>query len=146
MSLFSKKNSFEQETQRAEKEAISSIIDIKMVIKGELSFEGKARIDGTVQGNITGEYLILSESGKIIGDINVASFVCHGTIEGNITANLVTARKTCQIHGLVESNSLTVEPGASLSGELKVAASRELHLVNNDANSSNLAAEKAAKG
>lgn len=146
MSLFSKKNSFEQETQRAEKEAISSIIDIKMVIKGELSFEGKARIDGTVQGNITGEYLILSESGKIIGDINVASFVCHGTIEGNIKANLVTARKTCQIHGLVESNSLTVEPGASLSGELKVAASRELHLVNNDANSSNLAAEKAAKG
>lgn len=144
MPLFTKKDSFEQETQKAEKEVISSIIDTKMVIKGELSFEGKARIDGTVEGNINGEHLILSESGKIIGDIHVASFVCHGTMEGNIKANLVTARKSCQIHGRIESNSLTVEPGAGLSGELKVA-SKELHLVDKENNSSPATSEKAAK-
>lgn len=145
MSLFAKKDSFEEETQKAEKEAISSIIDTKMVIKGELSFEGKARIDGTVEGNISGEHLILSESGKIIGDIQVASFVCHGTMEGNTKANLVTARKSCRIHGRIESNSLTVEPGAGLSGELKVA-SKELHLVNKDENSSSTASENRARG
>lgn len=144
MPLFTKKDSFEQETQKAEKEVISSIIDTKMLIKGELSFEGKARIDGTVEGNINGEHLILSESGKIIGDIHVASFVCHGTMEGNIKANLVTARKSCQIHGRIESNSLTVEPGAGLSGELKVA-SKELHLVDKENNSSPATSEKAAK-
>ncbi|MBU0960675.1 MAG: polymer-forming cytoskeletal protein [Proteobacteria bacterium] len=145
MSLFTKKDSFAHETHKAEKEVISSIIDIKMVIKGELSFEGKARIDGTVEGNISGEHLILSESGKIIGDIQVTSFVCHGIMEGNIKANLVTARKSCQIHGRIESNSLTVEPGAGLSGELKVA-SRELHLVNKDSINSTSASEKTAKG
>lgn len=134
MAMFNKKDSFEQESEKAEKEVISSIIDARMTMKGELIFEGKARIDGAVEGNIKGEHLILSEGGKIKGDIQVSSFVCHGTLEGNVKASMVTARKTCQMHGLIESNSLSVEPGAGLSGEVKVAAN-ELHLVNekNDA-------------
>jgi len=128
MAMFNKKDNFEQESEKADKEVISSIIDTRMVMKGELIFEGKARIDGTVKGNIKGEHLVLSESGKIIGDINVSTFVCHGILEGNIKSNLVTARKTSKIHGLIESNSLSVEPGAALSGEVKVAT-KDLHLV-----------------
>ncbi len=128
MAIFSKKDSFQQESEKAEKEVISSIIDSRMTIKGELLFEGKARVDGTVIGNIKGEHLILSESGTINGDVQVTTLVCHGILEGNIKANLVSARKSCQIHGLIASNSLSVEPGAALSGEVKVAT-KELHLV-----------------
>lgn len=135
MGIFNQKDDFEQESQKAEKEVISSIIDTNMVMKGELLFEGKARIDGAIEGNIKGEHLILSESGKITGDIQVSTFVCHGTLEGNIKASMVTARKTCNIHGLIESNSLTVEPGAGLSGEMKIA-SRELHLVSDNESTS----------
>jgi len=102
-----------------------------MVIKGELVFEGKARIDGTIEGNIQGEHLILSEDGKITGDIQVATLFCHGTLEGNVKASMVTARKSCHIQGCIESNSLSVEPGAGINGELKVA-SKELHLVDTD--------------
>ncbi len=127
MAIFSKKNSFEQESQKADKEAISSIIDARMIMKGELLFEGKTRIDGTVEGDIKGEHLILSEVGKVHGNIHVSTFVCHGTLEGNVTANLVTARKSCRIHGMIESNNLSVEPGAALSGEMKIAT-KELHM------------------
>lgn len=126
MAIFSKKDSFEQESEKAEREVISSIIDAKMTMTGDLLFEGKARIDGTVEGDIKGEHLILSEVGKIHGNVQVSTLVCHGTLEGNITASLVTARKTCRIHGLIESNNLSVEPGAELSGEVKVS-SKELH-------------------
>ena len=129
MGLFNQKDDFEQQSEQADKEVISSIIDANMVMKGELIFQGKARIDGKVEGNIKGEHLILSESGKITGDIQVTTFVCHGTLEGNIKASLVTARKNCSIHGRIESNSLTVEPGAGLDGEMKVACN-DLHLVN----------------
>ena len=66
-----------------------------MSISGEINFKGKTRIDGTINGNISGEYLILSESGKITGDVKVSSFICHGTIQGDIKANVVTARKGC---------------------------------------------------
>ena len=129
MGLFNQKDDFEQESQKAEKEVISSIIDANMVIKGELVFKGKARIDGSIEGNIKGEHLILSESGKVTGDVQVSTFVCHGTLEGNVKASLITARKSCNINGRIEGNSLTVEPGAGLDGEMKIS-SRELHLVN----------------
>lgn len=111
----------EQEMKKVESEAISSIIDKSMTIKGEISFKGKARIDGTINGNIEGEHLILSESGRIIGDIVVVSFNCYGHIEGNIKANMVTARKSCSITGKLEAGSLTVEPGAAMKGEIQVA-------------------------
>lgn len=121
MSVFGKKDSFEQDLQKAESEAISSIIDSSVVITGEITFKGKTRIDGQVKGNIKGEHLILSKTGKIEGDIDVASFICHGSMRGNAKANLITLRKECSILGKIEAHSLTVEPGAIVDGEIKAA-------------------------
>ena len=120
--MFTKKNGLDKEMQKAENETISSIVDKTMSLSGEMSFKGKTRIDGTMNGNITGEHLILSESGKITGDVQVSSFICHGYLEGNVTAKLVTAKKGCSIIGKLEAASLTVEPGATLDGEVKAAA------------------------
>lgn len=119
--MFGKQVNVEQEMKKVESEAISSIIDKSMTIKGEVSFKGKARIDGTVNGNIDGEHLILSETGKVNGDITVSSFNCYGALEGNVKANMLTARKNCSIRGKLEAGSLTVEPGAAIQGEIKAA-------------------------
>lgn len=121
MSVFGKKDSFEQDLQKAESEAISSIVDSSVVITGEITFKGKTRIDGQVIGNIKGEHLILSKTGKIEGDIDVASFICHGKMTGNAKANIITLRKECSILGKIEAHSLTVEPGAIVDGEIKAA-------------------------
>ena len=128
MSMFGKSDDVEQEMQKVENEAISSIIDKSMTVRGEISFKGKARIDGVITGNIEGEHLILSETGKVIGDVSVSSLNCYGSLEGNVTANILTARKDCSIHGKLIAESLTVEPGASIEGEIK-AASKEAKTV-----------------
>jgi cytoskeletal protein CcmA (bactofilin family) len=122
MAMFGKSGNPEQEMKKVESEAISSIIDESMTVTGEITFKGKTRIDGTINGNIRGEHLILSESGKVNGDINVSSFNCYGSLEGNIKADMLTARKNCSIHGKLEAISLTVEPGAAIQGEIKAAA------------------------
>jgi len=122
MGMFGKSDDVEQEMQKVENEAISSIIDKSMTVRGEISFKGKARIDGAINGNIEGEHLILSESGKVIGDVSVTSLNCYGSLEGNVTANILTARKNCSIHGKLTAESLTVEPGAAIEGEIKAAA------------------------
>jgi cytoskeletal protein CcmA (bactofilin family) len=139
--MFGKKNGFENEMQKVESETISSIIDKSMSVTGEISFKGKTRIDGTITGNISGEHLILSESGRINGDIQVTSFICHGSLEGNIKANLVTARKGCAIHGKLEAATLTVEPGATLDGEVKAATNNKAA----DSKNSDSAAANAKK-
>ncbi len=120
--MFGKKEELEKEIQKVEGEAISSIIDKSMTITGEMTFKGKTRIDGQIVGNINGEHLILSKDGKVNGDITSTSFICHGTLTGNVDAKLLTAKKGCSIQGKIVSASLTVEPGASLEGEIKAAA------------------------
>jgi cytoskeletal protein CcmA (bactofilin family) len=132
MSLFQKKNGImEKELQKAEGEAISSIIDKSMLITGEITFKGKAMIDGSINGNIHGEHLILSKSGKVTGDIQVTSFTCQGELQGNVKASIVVARKECAIRGKLEAGSLTVEPGALLDGEIK-ASTQELCFIDED--------------
>lgn len=119
MALFNKKNDLQQKTGKGSEGAITSILSKDMQVTGEIQFKGKARIDGLIDGNVKGEYLVLSETGKIIGDVNVDSLICHGTIEGNINCKLVTAHPTAAIHGILSAANLTVESGASLNGEIK---------------------------
>lgn len=119
MGIFTK-SGVDQEMQKVESEVISSIIDKTMIITGGITFKGKARIDGVINGNIEGEHLVLSETGRINGDITVSSLNCYGTIEGNIKTSMLTARKNCSINGKLEANSLTVESGAGIQGEIKV--------------------------
>ena len=117
MSFFRKQDPSRDNTGRAG-EVISSILAKDMRVNGELHFKGKARLDGIVEGNIRGEHLVLSESGKIYGDIELISLICHGTVEGNIKAQQVTIHETAAIHGNLAATSLTVEPGARLHGEI----------------------------
>ena len=122
MSIFARKGSaLEKEMLKAEGEAISSIIDKNMSITGDISFQGKAMIDGSIKGNITGDHLILSTAGKITGDIHVTTFTGLGELIGNIQATILTAKKGCSIRGKIEAGNLTVEPGALLDGEIKAA-------------------------
>ena len=125
MALFNSKtpeqDDLQQEETKAAKEAISSILSKDMHVVGDIEFKGKTRIDGLVDGNIKGEYLVLSETGKIIGDVTVDSLVCHGTIKGNINSKLVSAHATASIHGMLVAANLTVESGASLNGEIKAS-------------------------
>lgn len=122
MSIFAKKDGHDQPSGKSELDAISSLIDKSMSISGTMTFKGKARIDGHIDGDIDGEHLILSETGKVIGNIRANTFNCFGTIEGDIQAGNVIARKSCSIHGRIEATSLTVEPGAAIDGEIKSAA------------------------
>lgn len=128
--MFKIKNNLVRRIHKSESDTISSIVDQNMTITGELNFKGKTRIDGTVNGNINGDYLILSRSGRINGDIKVATFVCHGTMEGNIAADTVTVRKSSSINGKVAATNLVVEPGAVLDTEVKTSSERGPDRIN----------------
>jgi cytoskeletal protein CcmA (bactofilin family) len=125
MGFFSKSGDSIQQNSRNGREVISSLISKDMRITGEVSFKGKARIDGIVEGNVKGEHLVLSENGKIQGDLQLISLICHGTVEGNIKAQQVTAHCTSSVHGNLAASSLTVEPGAKLNGEISASAPRK---------------------
>jgi len=118
MGLFSKNSKQQVTTGQKSNGAISSIIAQEMHITGEIAFKGKARIDGTLEGDIKGEYLILSETGRIHGNLTLDTLVCHGSVRGDIQANTITAHPTASIRGSLTAGNLTVEPGAAIEGEI----------------------------
>ena len=115
----------EKKHVKNEKDPIESVLAKEMVITGEVSFKGKARFDGTIEGNITGEYLILSETAQVTGNIDIATLVCHGKVTGNITADIVTVHATSAICGILKSENLTVESGATLEGEIHASTRKQ---------------------
>lgn len=135
----------EKRVMKSDKDPIESVLAKEMVIKGEVSFKGKARFDGTIDGNIKGEYLILSETAHVTGNIEAATLICHGHVEGNITAEIVTAHATSAIHGILKAENLTVESGAALDGEIH-ASSRKQAPIPPPNRSANLLTEKPESG
>lgn len=115
-------------TSTTDKGAINSILDEGMSVSGDVSFKGKARVDGRIEGNVNGDYLILSESGVVVGDIEATVVVCQGHVDGNIKAEKLHAQKAAKISGSLNIVDLTVDSGASLSGDVK-AHSQDLRLV-----------------
>jgi cytoskeletal protein CcmA (bactofilin family) len=125
MGLLKKNN---ESVSAVDKGAINSILDEGMVVAGDVSFKGKARVDGRIEGNVSGDYLILSETGIIIGDIQVEVVVCQGRVDGNIKTEKLHAQQAAKISGSLDVNDLTVDSGASLNGDVK-AHSQDLRLV-----------------
>ncbi len=99
--------------------AISSIIGQDMAIVGDISFKSKIQLDGNLQGNISGTFLVLSESGRITGDVLAETMVCYGKVDGNVKADKLFLKKTGVINGRVETSDLSVESGGILNGEIK---------------------------
>lgn len=99
--------------------AIRSIIGQDMTVVGDLSFKSKIQIDGQIQGNLTGTSLVVSESGRIIGDVHTESLVCYGRIDGDLRVGKLFLKKTGVINGRVETSDLSVESGGCLNGEIK---------------------------
>ncbi|MCI5222815.1 MAG: polymer-forming cytoskeletal protein [Candidatus Electrothrix sp. AR4] len=130
----------EKRSVKNEKDPIASVLAKEMVITGEISFKGKARFDGAVQGDITGEYLILSDTAQVTGNVEVTTLVCHGKVDGNVIAEVVTAHATSEIHGILKSQNLTVESGASLDGEIHSSSRKQAANTSQQKNTDNASA------
>ncbi len=102
---------------------IDSLIGENTTIEGNLNFEGKMHIVGTVIGDINSKgedsLLILSEGALIVGNVTVSHLIVNGQIDGNIYADKkVELFDKAQINGDVHYSLLELPVGAEVNGKL----------------------------
>lgn len=97
---------------------IENRIDRTMKIVGDISFRGTIIVDGGITGNITGETIIVTETGEIIGDLVMEKVVCSGRITGTITAQRLSVGNAAQIKGKLTCGTLEIESGARINCEV----------------------------
>lgn len=112
---------------------ISSIIGQDMTITGDLAFTSKIQLDGKIEGNLSGDCLVLSATGKVIGDVEANTIICYGQINGNIKVGELFLKKSGVINGRVETSDLSVESGGALNGEIKAQTQTDLKVLQGSA-------------
>lgn len=94
------------------------------VIKGEVSTENDLRIAGSLTGELQVKgKCVITNSGKVFGDVNAHEIDVSGTIEGTLlVGNRLVLRKTAQIIGDIYTKSILMEEGAEFQGECRMGA------------------------
>lgn len=106
-----------------EKAEVNTLIGASTTLQGDINFSGVMRVDGEIQGNIVGEnnnsILILSDNGKIIGELKVDNLIVNGAIEGNVyIGEKIELYPNAKITGDVHYNLLEMEVGAEVNGRM----------------------------
>ncbi|MFT5549221.1 MAG: cytoskeletal protein CcmA (bactofilin family) [Candidatus Azotimanducaceae bacterium] len=103
---------------------IDTLVGRGTEIRGDFLFTGGLHIDGLVVGNVVADdsssaILILSEFGRIEGEIKVANMVLNGNVIGDIHASSrVELAPKARIKGSVYYNLIEMSVGAEVNGAL----------------------------
>ena len=117
-----------KDTSKASKGSIDDIkayFDEGIKLEGKLVFEGTARIDGQVTGEIISkDTVIIGEKAKIEAQVEVNTIIVSGEINGNITSkNLLHLKRTGRIYGDINTPSLIIEEGGTFEGSCSMSSS-----------------------
>ncbi|MGZ5091569.1 MAG: bactofilin family protein [Burkholderiales bacterium] len=103
---------------------IDCLIGAGTVIEGHVVFSGGLRVDGQVKGNITAEdgkpgTLVLSENGRVEGEIRVPHIVINGAVIGPVrSTEYVELQGKANVTGDVHYNAIEMQLGAIVQGAL----------------------------
>jgi cytoskeletal protein CcmA (bactofilin family) len=94
-----------------------AFLDRGSKVSGKLHFEGAARIDGDLDGEVDGKEITIGESAVATAQIRADSIVVSGKVKGDITATQrVDLRPTAKVAGNITSPKVIVHDGAVFEG------------------------------
>lgn len=103
---------------------IKSLIAQGTVITGQVLFSEGLRIDGEVTGDVVaaegqGSILVISETGKVTGEVRADLLVINGAVNGPVFASdLLELQPKAKVEGNVSYKALEMHQGATISGQL----------------------------
>lgn len=105
---------------------LETVIGADSKITGELEIQGTVRVDGSVEGDIRADWVIIGETGRIRGNVQARMMVVGGRIDGNIDASeIVELKDKAQIFGEICTAKLTVTEGALFDGQSSMKRKKE---------------------
>ncbi len=114
------------DSQPVEKSSPPSILSADLKIVGDLHSEGEIQIDGTIEGDIRTNSLLVGETANIKGEIVADIVNVHGSISGQIKSREVNLAKTAHVVGDILHENLAIETGAFLEGHCKRMADKNV--------------------
>ena len=100
---------------------LETIVGNDTRIAGKVSVKGTIRIDGTVEGDVQADWVVVGETGKILGNTRTRGMVVGGSVEGNIEATeTVELREKATMAGEIQAPKLAISEGAVFDGRARM--------------------------
>ncbi len=99
--------------------SVPSIISPDLKIVGDLKCTGDIQIEGTIEGSVTGNLIIIGEQANVEGSIVAETVRIFGTVNGQVRAKAVQLKLTGKVIGDIAHETLTIEAGAHFEGRVQ---------------------------
>lgn len=108
--------------------SIDSLTGENIRIIGKIEGTGNLRIDGYIEGDI--DYkgnIIVSETGKVKGNISCSNITISGVVEGNINASeKLVIMETGKLTGDVEAFNVVINENGFFNGNCKMRTNKQI--------------------
>lgn len=106
---------------------INSLVSLPCgtMVAGDIQTKCNIRIEGDVKGKImTSGRLVISDSGRVDGNIKCSSALISGYVKGNIVSEgLVVLKVPAKIMGNILATDINIEPGVVVNGLYRIIES-----------------------
>jgi len=106
---------------------LAGLIDMESEFKGDLTFKGSFRIEGSFKGTICSDsLLVIGEKGRVEADVKVGQLVINGEIHGHLQAtDRIEIHNKGRVFGTLTTPRLIVEEGAFLDSTCQTSSTSE---------------------
>ena len=96
-----------------------SILHDGTVINGDWHSNGVVEFGGKIRGDLTADVLVVTDTGKVDGNVRASSATVEGHFNGTIAAVDVVLASTAVFTGEIVAERIRIDFGANVEGRLK---------------------------
>lgn len=104
---------------------VQTLIGEGTTVRGDISFTGGLHVNGAIEGAVSAvaehgdALLVLSEHGRIRGQVQAPHVVLNGLLEGDvIAAQKIELASGARVHGNIYYRLMEMAAGAQVSGQM----------------------------
>lgn len=95
---------------------VPTIIGENTKLIGNINSNGILHVDGSIEGDVYCEELIIGTKGIILGTVKAQSMHIYGSLQGKALVDSLFVAKTARLIGDLSHNTIAIEPGAYIDG------------------------------
>lgn len=102
-----------------QKKPAPSILSSDISITGDIRSTGDIQIEGSVEGDVRSQIVIVGESATIRGEIVAEEVVVHGRVIGRLRGVKIRLSATARVEGDIVHKTIAIENGAHFEGSVQ---------------------------
>ncbi len=97
----------------------ASVLSSDITITGNVRSSGDIQVEGTIEGDIRAQTLIVGETATVKGEVMAEDVVVHGRVIGRLRGMKVRLSTSAKVEGDIIHKTIAIESGAHFEGSVQ---------------------------